>query len=55
MGSLSYKGSKPRTLDCKLVDTPIDVNHMLELSQGAIVDIGRYQWLVGKLIYLSHT
>ena len=55
MGSLSYKGSNPRTLDCKLVDTPIDVNHMLELSKGAIVDIGRHQWLVGKLIYLSHT
>ena len=42
-------GSKPAT-------TPIDPNHRLGLdSEEHLVDKGRYQRLVGKLIYLSHT
>lgn len=42
-------------LGCKPIDTLIDVNHRLRLSQGAIVDIERYQRLVGKLNFLAHT
>lgn len=42
-------GSKP-------VDTPIEQNHKLfQCSNSANIDKGRYQRLVGKLIYLSHT
>ncbi|KAJ8750432.1 hypothetical protein K2173_015571 [Erythroxylum novogranatense] len=43
-------------IDCKPVDTPIVVNHGLQIVEGAeLVDSRRYQHLVGKLIYLSHT
>ncbi|XP_042027260.1 uncharacterized mitochondrial protein AtMg00810-like [Salvia splendens] len=43
-------------LDCKLVDTPILVNHDLQISEGAeLANQGKYQRLVGKLIYLSQT
>ena len=43
-------------LGCKPVDTPMDPNVKLELNgNGTPVDKGRYQRLVGKLIYLSHT
>ncbi|RVX03304.1 Retrovirus-related Pol polyprotein from transposon RE1 [Vitis vinifera] len=43
-------------LECKSVDTPIVQNHRLgEYSDQAPMDKGRYQRLVGKLIYLSHT
>ena len=42
-------GSKP-------VDTPIEQNHKLfQCSNSTNIDKGRYQRLVGKLIYLSHT
>ena len=42
-------GSKP-------VETPIEQNHKLfQCSNSANIDRGRYQRLVGKLIYLSHT
>ena len=43
-------------LECKPVDTPIVQNHRLgEYLDQAPTDKGRYQRLVGKLIYLSHT
>lgn len=38
------------------MDTPIAVNHRLHIVEGAeSVDQNRYQHLIGKLIYLSHT
>ncbi|KZV35233.1 hypothetical protein F511_09466 [Dorcoceras hygrometricum] len=41
---------------CRPSDTPIDPNLKLaSITQGTPVDIGRYQRLVGKLIYLAHT
>ncbi|KAH9769750.1 protein kinase domain-containing protein [Citrus sinensis] len=41
---------------CKPADTPINPNVKLgEMKRGVHVDTGRYQGLVGKLIYLSHT
>ncbi|KAH9685670.1 hypothetical protein KPL70_014046 [Citrus sinensis] len=41
---------------CRPSDTPVDPNQKLgEVSNGVTVDKGRYQRLVGKLIYLSHT
>ena len=43
-------------LGCKLVDTPMDYTTKLGTIRGsAPVDKGRYQRLMGKLIYLSHT
>lgn len=43
-------------LDCKPSDTPMVVNHKLQVDQeGTFTDTGQYQRLVGKLIYLSHT
>jgi len=43
-------------LECKPADTPIVQNHRLgEYPDQAPTDKGRYQTLVGKLIYLSHT
>ncbi|CAL5395906.1 unnamed protein product [Camellia sinensis] len=43
-------------LGCKPADTPMDTTIKLEESDGsAPSDKGRYQRLVGKLIYLSHT
>jgi hypothetical protein len=43
-------------LDCKPADTPIVQNHRLgEHTDQVSTDKGRYQRLVGKLIYLSHT
>ncbi|XP_031264860.1 uncharacterized protein LOC116123194 [Pistacia vera] len=42
-------------LRCKPVETPIEPNLKFEeMSCDALVDKGRYQRLVGKLIYLSH-
>lgn len=41
---------------CRPIDTPIDMNVKLgEIKYGTPVYKGRYQILVGKLIYLSHT
>ena len=42
-------------LGCKPVDTPIEVNHNLKENVGELVDTERYQRLVERLIYLSHT
>ncbi|XP_062114455.1 uncharacterized mitochondrial protein AtMg00810-like [Humulus lupulus] len=41
-------GSKPST-------TPIELGDKRKMFRGNSVDKGRYQQLVGKLIYLSHT
>ncbi|CAN6721520.1 unnamed protein product [Malus baccata var. baccata] len=41
---------------CKLVDTPIVEKHYLGIYPNQeLVDKGRYQRLVGRLIYLAHT
>lgn len=39
------------------MDTPIDSNHRMSLDckKGMIIDKGRYQRFVGRLIYLSHS
>ena len=43
-------------LNCKPIKTPMMVNHRLQISEdGTFVDCSRYQKLVGKLIYISHT
>ena len=43
-------------LSCKPTNAPIDPNRKLgQTKLSASVDKGRYQHLVGKLIYLSHT
>lgn len=43
-------------MECKPAETPIVVNHDLQIVEGAkLADKERYQRLVGKLIYLSHT
>lgn len=45
-----------RMSGCRPSETSMDPNVKLwEKGKGAIVDMGRYQRLVGKLIYLSHT
>ena len=43
-------------LGCKHADTPMDSTKKMRAENGSIpVDMGRYQRLVGRLIYLSHT
>ena len=43
-------------LICRLVDTHIELNCKLgNLGYKVLVDKEKYQCLVGKLIYLSHT
>ncbi|XP_024030348.1 uncharacterized protein LOC112094217 [Morus notabilis] len=43
-------------LGCKPANTPMDSNKKLNTTEESVpVDKGRYQRLVGKLIYLSHT
>ena len=43
-------------LGYKLETTPINPNHKLGANPlGTPVDKEQYQWLVGKLIYMSHT
>lgn len=43
-------------LACKPAVTPIEMNHRLGIFPNQVpADIGRYQRLVGRLIYLSHT
>ena len=45
-----------RLLDCKPIETPIVHNHRLGYYSDQVpTDKTRYQRLVGKLIYLSHT
>jgi hypothetical protein len=40
---------------CKPTDTPMDPNVKLWEKGDTPIDTGRYQKLVGKLIYLAHT
>ena len=43
-------------LACKPADTPMVQNHGLRINEnGKPTDKGKYQRLVGKLIYLAHT
>jgi len=43
-------------IDCKPAETPMVVNHGLEMKEGGMpANKERYQRLVGKLIYLVHT
>ena len=43
-------------LGCKPTDTPMDTNVKLDSKEASKpIDKGRFQRLVGKLIYLSHT
>lgn len=42
-------------LGCRPIATPIEQNHRLVADTGVPADRERYQWLVGRLIYLSHT
>lgn len=43
-------------LGCKPATIPIDLNHKLKDDQdGKLIDAGRYQRLVGRLIYLYLT
>ena len=42
-------------LGCKSTVTPIDQKHRVSADAGEPVDHERYQRLVGRLIYLSHT
>ncbi|KAJ7951046.1 Retrovirus-related Pol polyprotein from transposon TNT 1-94 [Quillaja saponaria] len=42
-------------LGCRPATTPIETNHKLQSGDGEYVDRERYQRLVGRLIYLSHT
>ena len=43
-------------LGSKAVETPIEPNHRIGIDTKAeVVDRGSYQWLVGRVIYLSHT
>jgi hypothetical protein len=40
---------------CRPASTPIEQNHKLSSESGETVDKEKYQRLVGRLIYLSHT
>ena len=43
-------------IGCRLVETPMDPNTKLEAqTEGATIDRGMYQHLVGKSIYLTHS
>jgi hypothetical protein len=42
-------------LGCRAASTPIDQNHKVTAQSGDHVDKGRYQRLVGRLLYLCHT
>ena len=43
-------------LDCKLVETPIEMNHSLSIYPDQVpTNKRRYNRLVRRLIYLSHT
>ena len=42
-------------LGCKPAETPMDLNKKIGTVEDSLpVDRGRYQQLVGRLIYLSH-
>lgn len=48
--------SEMRMLECKLAETPIVQNHCLAIYPDQVpTNKDRYQRLVGRLIYLSHT
>nr|CAD1835380.1 unnamed protein product [Ananas comosus var. bracteatus] len=48
--------SETDMLGCKPADTPMEQNHKYFLCSSAVsTDKGRYQRLVGRLIYLTHT
>lgn len=48
--------SESRMLDCRPIDTPIEMNHCLEVLPDQVpANKEQYQRLAGKLIYLSHT
>lgn len=48
--------SETGMLDCRPADTPIETNHGLSILPNQVPDNKeRYQKVVGKLIYLSHT
>lgn len=47
--------SETSMLECKPAATPIEQNHRTLANSGDPVDKHRYQRLVGRLIYLSHT
>nr|XP_016434951.1 PREDICTED: uncharacterized mitochondrial protein AtMg00810-like [Nicotiana tabacum] len=40
---------------CRPAESPIESNHKLQSGVGESIDKERYQRLVGRLIYLSHT
>ncbi|XP_037491209.1 uncharacterized mitochondrial protein AtMg00240-like [Jatropha curcas] len=42
-------------LGCKPAESLIEANHKLQAGVGSLVDIGKHQRLVERLIYLSHT
>ena len=43
-------------VDCKPVETPMMVNHGLEMKEEEeLANKEQYQRLVGKLMYLAHT
>jgi hypothetical protein len=45
-----------RMLRCKAIDNPVEVNVKLDkCGESPLMDKGRYQRLVGRLIYLSRT
>jgi hypothetical protein len=44
-----------RMMDCQPAATPIEQNHKIQADCGKPVDKRRFQRLVGRLIYLSHT
>ena len=45
-----------RVIGCKLIEIPIVSHHKLGfIIEGNSIEKWRYQKLVGKLIYLSHT
>ncbi len=49
--------TETRMLACQPIDTPIEHNHRLgdDRADQVLVNKERYQRLVGRLIYLSHT
>lgn len=46
---------KTGMLGCKPTDTLMDSTNKIEMEEGLLTNKGRYQRLISKLIYLSHT